>query len=99
MSKINYNRPIYKKGKEPVKDLCNDPVQQRVYLIVNYKDKEQVKSMGAIWDAENRLWYTYPKNPHIIRMKKWIHQDDYERCGIFISEDLYKLMERLRQTK
>lgn len=33
----------------------------RIYLDVKFSDKDRAKELGAIWDAENRKWYT--ENP------------------------------------
>jgi hypothetical protein len=99
MSKLNYNRPCFRKGKDVRIDEGNEPLQQKVYLIVTYADKDIVKSMGATWDTEHRLWYVYPKNPHIQKLKKWIHHTDYDRCGLDPKHELNELLKRLKKNK
>jgi hypothetical protein len=55
--------------------------EQIIYLVCTYQDKDQVKSFGAKWDEFHRLWYVKTSNPHLEKLKKWIHVNDYERCG------------------
>lgn len=97
MTKLNYNRPIYRKGKIVKMDEGNKPVIYRIYLIVAYRDKEIVKSMGARWDMENKLWYVFSDNPHIKLLKKYIHPDDYEKCGIEHVNKLAQLLNNLQK--
>jgi hypothetical protein len=99
MTKLNYNRPIYRKGKEVKKEEGNKPVICRIYLIVTFREKETVKSMGARWDVENKLWYVFNDNPHIKSLKKYIHPDDYEKCGIDPNQDLHQLLTSLKNSK
>lgn len=43
----------------------------KTFLNVAYKDKEDVKSLGAKWDPEQKTWYIPPgKDPKIF--KKWL---------------------------
>ena len=39
---------------------------RRVYLQVDYKDKDKVKSHGAKWDFDNKRWYSYMGNQQLI---------------------------------
>ena len=55
--------------------------EQIIYLVCRYEDKDQVKAFGAKWDEFHRLWYIKTSNPHLEKLKKWIHVNDYERCG------------------
>lgn len=72
----------------------------KIYLVLTYDDKEHVKSLGAKWDVDHRLWYTYSDNPHIKKLKKYIHVDDYDKCGIESDEDkLNKLLMSFKRNK
>ena len=82
MTKMNYDRPIYRVGKEAKVDESTKPVEMRVYLMASFRDKDKVKMLGAKWDPSLELWFTYPSHPNINKMRQWIHEDDYERCGI-----------------
>ncbi|EPB4747219.1 DUF5710 domain-containing protein, partial [Campylobacter coli] len=35
--------------------------QKRIYLYVPFKDKEKVKSLGAMWDDKEKKWFA-PKS-------------------------------------
>ena len=50
-----------------------------VYLKVDFKDKQEVSSLGGRWDHRKRSWYCIiPNNDknEIKKFKKWIPQDD-----------------------
>lgn len=64
------------------KPVPTTPEEHIIYLVCRYEDKDQVKSFGAKWDEFHRLWFVKTSNPHLEKLKKWIHIDDYERCGI-----------------
>lgn len=42
------------KRQENLKELMK---KQRIYLKVEYEDKDEAKSLGAFWDAELKKWY------------------------------------------
>ena len=54
--------------------------QKRIYLYVPFKDKEKVKSLGAMWDDKEKKWFapksldknifhTTKKNFHLMKVK------------------------------
>lgn len=53
-----------------------------IYLVVTYQQKEQVKALGAKWDANHRLWYVMSDNPHLTKLQPWIHPDDKKLLGM-----------------
>ena len=99
MTKINYNRPMYKKGKEVKVEEGNKPVEMRVYLMVGYNDKDFVKKLGATWDPKHKLWFAFPSHPNIQKMRQWIHKDDYVRCGFIEEKPKTRLKELLANLK
>jgi hypothetical protein len=58
--------------------------EEIVYLIATYQQRNEVKILGAKWDSFHGLWYVKTSNPHIQRLQKYIHPDDYNKCGIVI---------------
>ncbi len=43
----------------------------RIYLEVPFSEKEQVKQMGAKWDAHHRMWYV-PEGKDIEVFRRWL---------------------------
>lgn len=99
MSKLNYNRPIYRTGKEVKKEESTEPILMRVYLMVSYRDKDFVKKLGASWDPTHKLWYAYPTHPNIQKMREWIHKDDYARCNFIVEPPKNNLASLLQKMK
>ncbi len=46
----------------------------RVYLAVPYKEREEAKKLGALWDKSARSWYAGPKS-QIAKLEKWLPQN------------------------
>ena len=42
---------------------------QRLYLNVPYRQKDEAKALGAKWDAEEKKWY----------IAKYIHTHDFDK--------------------
>jgi hypothetical protein len=53
MTKMNYNRPVYRTGTEVKKEESTKPVEMRVYLMVSYRDKDFIKKLGASWNPSH----------------------------------------------
>lgn len=46
----------------------------RIYLNVPFSDKDKVKSLGARWDSEKRLWYV--NNPeNLFHFNNWLSKE------------------------
>lgn len=99
MTKMDYNRPVYRTGKEVKVDESTKPVEMRVYLMVSYRDKDFIKKLGASWDSQHKLWYAYPSHPNINKMREWIHKDDYARCNLTLPEPKHNLARLLNSLK
>ena len=65
------HKPVSTKIKEEI-----------IYLVVTYEERNEVKKFGAKWSTFHELWYVKSSNPHIQKLKKYIHPDDYSVCGI-----------------
>lgn len=52
-----------------------DDVSERVYIDCPYREKDDAKSLGARWDADERLWYV-PKGVDLTPFMKWITSTD-----------------------
>lgn len=46
--------------------------QKRIYLFVPFKDKEKVKSLGAIWDDKEKKWFA-PKSLDKNIFSQWLY--------------------------
>lgn len=66
------------------KPVPTTPQEQIIYLINCYYDRDVVKSLGARWDEFHRSWFIKTSNPHLEKLRKWIHIDDYKKCGFEI---------------
>lgn len=47
-----------------------------IYLMVSYYDREDAKKLGAKWDPNLRLWYTWSTHPNLKKMREFMHKDD-----------------------
>jgi hypothetical protein len=59
-------------------DLCSriyfylrEKMQEKVYLPVEYKDKEVFKFLGGLWDSEKRMWYVYKCHRFYSYVESW----------------------------
>ncbi len=53
----------------------------RMFIDVPYKEKEQVKKMGAKWDGKAQSWYV-PDNVNIDLFNKWPKKNDTSEKGV-----------------
>lgn len=62
----------------------------KIYLKVRYKEKDTVKSLGALWDFVEKSWYVETRNTDLAKFVKYMHptrdqlmaphkESDYER--------------------
>ena len=60
-AKKKSRKPVKKKSRKPAKKKSRKPVKKksgkRIYLHVPFSDKEEVKALGAKWDAQNKQWF------------------------------------------
>ncbi|MCR6580379.1 DUF5710 domain-containing protein [Campylobacter insulaenigrae] len=63
--------------------------QKRIYLNVNFKEKEEVKKLGAMWDNEKKQWFV-PKNLDINHFQKWLNKTslDYNKKNFYFDMSL-----------
>lgn len=47
------------------------PAQEKTWLAVPYKEKEQAKRLGAKWDKENKLWFA-PEGTDLTPLAAWM---------------------------
>ena len=50
-------KPAKKKSRKPAKKPVKKKSGKRIYLHVPFSDKEEVKALGAKWDAQNKQWF------------------------------------------
>ena len=50
------------------KNYYNKVINDRVYLLVDYEDKNKIKKMGGLWDAELKKWYILKTNENMIKI-------------------------------
>ena len=61
-----------------VEDVANNVMQpkavndDKVYLAVPFKDKNEAKELGAKWDKDNKSWFTNTDNPNLEKLEKWL---------------------------
>ena len=55
----------------------------KTYIIVDYKDNDHAKSLGAKFDYNNKLWYTLDIN----KKKILQHYNEYKEIDNFVGED------------
>lgn len=67
MTKLNYE----KKPSQP-------ETPEVIYLMVSYRDREDAKKLGARWDPNLRLWYTWHTHPNLKKMREFMHKTDIE---------------------
>lgn len=49
----------------------SQPAKEKTFLAVPYKEKEQVKKLGAKWDKESKLWYA-PEGTDLNQLSAWL---------------------------
>lgn len=47
----------------------------KYYLNVPYKDKEEAKTFGCIWDPIRKQWYVHESNENLKNTIKWLSFD------------------------
>ena len=61
--------------------ICDIELYSRIYLNVEYDEKDEAKKLGIKWDTDFKKWYTFEKNKNIdIILKKW------DKCFILKSD-------------
>ena len=60
-------------SEDKTKLLRNDKTPLRLYINCPYKEKEQVKALGAVWDAQVKCWYIPPYINDLTPFIQWIH--------------------------
>ena len=83
--RVTYQGFIDRYHTDTHKPVATTPTEHIIYLVVSYEERNQVKMFGAKWDEFHRLWFVKTSNPHLEKLKKYIHTDDYEKCGFKIS--------------
>ncbi|WP_164243390.1 DUF5710 domain-containing protein, partial [Stenotrophomonas maltophilia] len=60
-------------AQEQVKDAIQDQAKsvEKTFLTVDYKDKNEVKKLGAKWDKKEKSWYV-PAGQDTAPFEKWI---------------------------
>jgi len=58
-------------------------INERIYLLVDYEEKNKIKKMGGLWDGELKKWYIKKINENIIKILK-----KFETIKICISTDV-----------
>jgi DNA polymerase III epsilon subunit-like protein len=48
-----------------------DQMKKKVYLQIPYSNNDIVKHLGAKWDSEKKLWFTYESNRFLAYLLKW----------------------------
>lgn len=51
-----------------------NPAQEKTFLAVPYKEKEQAKKLGAKWDKESKLWYA-PEGADLNQLSAWLPEN------------------------
>ena len=51
------------------------PQNDKTYISVPFRDKEEAKSLGAKWDRQESSWYI-PGNLDKSSFNKWLNRDD-----------------------
>ena len=46
-----------------------------VYIDVPYREKDEAKSLGAKWDAEERKWFV-PKGVELDNFERWMPDEE-----------------------
>lgn len=47
-------------------------ISERLYLTVPYKEKDDVKALGARWDKDAKAWYIPENHPDPLSLEKWV---------------------------
>ena len=83
--RVTYQGFVDRYHTDTHKPVATTPTEHIIYLVVSYEERNQVKMFGAKWDEFHRLWFVKTSNPHLEKLKKYIHTDDYEKCGFKIA--------------
>ena len=70
MTKLNYNRTTPQPETPEI-----------IYLMVSYKQREDAKNLGAKWDPNLKLWYSWSTHPNLKKMREFMHKDD---IGVYL---------------
>ena len=74
-------------AQEQVKDAIQDQAKsvEKTFLTVDYKDKNEVKKLGAKWDSKEKSWYV-PAGQDTAPFEKWIPESaialDQTKVGV-----------------
>ncbi|MFW1856634.1 DUF5710 domain-containing protein [Acinetobacter ursingii] len=74
-------------AQEQVKDAIQDQAKsvEKTFLTVDYKDKNEVKKLGAKWDKKEKSWYV-PAGQDTAPFEKWIPESaialDQTKVGV-----------------
>jgi len=74
-------------AQEQVKDAIQDQAKsvEKTFLTVDYKDKNEVKKLGAKWDKKEKTWYV-PAGQDTAPFEKWIPESaialDQTKVGV-----------------
>lgn len=52
-------------------------IEERIYLTVPYKEKDQAKALGAKWDGKEKSWYA-PADTNLEPLQKWVISDNQQ---------------------
>jgi len=62
--------------------------KEKIYLNVQYRDKDYARSHGAKWDADARKWFVFERVPEAL--KKY-HNNPEERLGLAFADKVREL--------
>ena len=62
-------------------------MKNKTYLIVPYKQKEKVKSLGAQWDSSRKMWFI-ANNQNKNKFTKWVPKTESE-CNLQAVAPIY----------
>ncbi|KAF1028145.1 MAG: DNA primase TraC [Acinetobacter bereziniae] len=96
---IVHNKWIRKDQPEQAQEQVKDAVQdqsksaEKIFLTVDYKDKNEVKKLGAKWDKNEKSWYV-PAGQDTAPFAKWIPESaialDQTKVGVNMEKVLEK---------
>jgi len=67
-------QPAMAKEIETAVELSQEPAriaEEKVYLAVPYRERNQAKAAGARWDREAKLWYS-PQGADLAKLESWL---------------------------
>ena len=81
------------RSNSPVNNLDNINIKQsnKIYLFVNYYDKDDAKILGAKWDKDVKKWYTNSNNKDLIKKYGQIKLKTFLNIPFKDKEDAKKL--------